>query len=109
MTAHLTIPHCLPTDREAATLVGRIWSPQVAGPVLTLIRGDSLFDLSRIAPTMRDLLELDDPAGAASGARDLPRLGDLAAVLANSEERERDEQLPWFLAPCDLQALKASG
>ena len=30
-------------------------------------------------------------------------------MLANSAERERDTTRPWLLAPCDLQAIKASG
>ena len=39
----------------------------------------------------------------------MPRIGALAEILANSSERERDGAKPWLLAPCDLQAIKASG
>src|SRR5262245_58947414 len=109
MKERLTIDRCLPSDRAHATLIARVWSPQVAGPVVTLIRGDALFDLSRVAPTATELLDLDDPVRAIEAARDLPHIGDLASVLANSSERDRDRSAPWFLAPCDLQALKASG
>jgi fumarylacetoacetate (FAA) hydrolase family protein len=42
-------------------------------------------------------------------ARAAPRIADTAAVLANSAEASRDPALPWLLAPCDLQAIKASG
>ena len=109
MRERLTLEHCLPADRAQATLIGRVWSPEVDGPVLALVRGDVLVDLSRIAPTAQGLLELDDPVRAVRGARDLPRIGDLSTVLANSSERERDGTAPWLLAPCDLQAIKASG
>jgi fumarylacetoacetate (FAA) hydrolase family protein len=90
-------------------LIGRVWSPAVAGPVLALARDDVLFDLSRVAPTAQGLLELDDPVRAIRAAGALPRIGDLSKVLANSSERERDTEIPWLLAPCDLQAIKASG
>ena len=36
-------------------------------------------------------------------------LVNLAEILANSAAERRDPALPYFLAPCDLQALKACG
>jgi fumarylacetoacetate (FAA) hydrolase family protein len=39
----------------------------------------------------------------------LPRVADPAAALANSACGEQDAARPWFLAPCDLQAIKAAG
>jgi fumarylacetoacetate (FAA) hydrolase family protein len=30
-------------------------------------------------------------------------------VLANSSAERRDDRAPWFLAPCDLAAIKAAG
>jgi len=105
----LTLAECLPVDRAHATLLGRVWSPAVAGPVLAIVRDDVLFDLSRVAPTAQGLLEMDDPVRAIRAAGDLPRIADLSRVLANSSERERDGEMPWLLAPCDLQAIKASG
>jgi fumarylacetoacetate (FAA) hydrolase family protein len=106
---HLTIARCLPVDRSQATLIGRVWSPAVAGPIVALARDDVLYDLSRLAPTVRDLLELDDAVRAIRAIQSLPRIGDLAAILANSSERDRNGDAPWLLAPCDLQAIKASG
>jgi len=105
----LTIPRCLPVDRSQATLIGRVWSPAVAGPIVVVVRDGALHDLSRLAPTVRDLLELDDPVVAIRNIESLPRIGDLAAVLANSSERDRDVHAPSLVAPCDLQAIKASG
>jgi fumarylacetoacetate (FAA) hydrolase family protein len=105
----LTLQTCLPADRAHATLIGRVWSPEAAGPVLALARDDMLFDLSRVAPTAQGLLELTDPVQAIRATGTLPRIGDLSRVLANSSERERDGKVPWLLAPCDLQAIKASG
>src|SRR3569623_1923090 len=42
-------------------------------------------------------------------ARSAPRIAQTAAVLANSAEATRNPALPWLLAPCDLQAVKAAG
>jgi fumarylacetoacetate (FAA) hydrolase family protein len=97
----------LPADAEAATLVGRVWI-EGQGPVLVAVRGDALVDLSALAATSSQLLELEQPA-AAVRAHAGPRVADLRAVLANSAHDRRDPALPWLLAPCDLQALKAAG
>src|SRR5438105_15938314 len=106
---HLTVAQCLPVDRSQATLIGRVWPPAVAGPTVALVRDDALYDLSRLAPTVRDLLELDDPVTAIRNIESLPHIGDLPAILANSSEHDRDNDVPFLLAPCDLQAIKASG
>ena len=109
MKERLTIAQCLPVDRTRATLIGRVWSPVVAGPIVALVRDDALYDLSPLAPTVCELLALDDPVAAIRDMESLPRIGDLAAITANSSERDRDVHSPWLLAPCDLQAIKASG
>jgi fumarylacetoacetate (FAA) hydrolase family protein len=97
----------LPADAQQATLVGRIWV-EGQGPVLVHVRGDALHDLSRLAPTSSDLLELPNPA-AAVRAHAAPRIASLQDVIANSAADARKPGTPWLLAPCDLQALKAAG
>jgi fumarylacetoacetate (FAA) hydrolase family protein len=105
----LTSDLCLPVDCDHATLVGRAWIPQV-GPTVILAKDAAAYDLSRLAPTSSELLELDDPVAAIRAhAQTLPRLIDLPRLLANSAEATRDRSVPWLLAPCDLQAIKASG
>ncbi len=79
-----------------------------AGPVLVRIDGDAVHDLSSVAATSSQLLNLDDPVAAIRGADPLPRLASVQDVLRNSAE-EHGGRAPWFLAPCDLQAVKASG
>ena len=69
-----------------------------------------MFDLSGIAPTTSQLLELPAVAETVRKAiNSLPRLADTAEVLVNSAVNARSPKLPWLLAPCDLQALKAAG
>ena len=108
MTEWLTSVRCVPDDYSRATLVGRVWLPSAQGPVLVRIREDDVDDLSTVAATSSQLLNLSDPAAAVDGAR-TQRLASLQAVLANSVADRRDEHTPWFLAPCDLQAIKAAG
>jgi len=105
----LTPAACLPEDRDRAMLVGRVWLPAAGGPALVRVTVDGIFDLSRVAATASALCELGDPVGAIRSAGALPRLGALADVLANSAAGAGDERLPRFLAPCDLQAIKAAG
>ena len=107
MLNHLSSAICLPLDAASATLVGRVWMNDV-GPVLVCIKPDGVYDLSSAAVTMSDLLEQGDPAAAVRHHAGT-RLGDTEAVLKNSSQDERNPALPWFLAPCDLQAIKASG
>ena len=107
MKSHLSIASALPADAPAALLIGRAQVPG-AGPVLVTVRPDGVFDLSALAATCSELLELADPAAAvrAHGGALVGRAGDM---LANSAWDARDPTLPWFLAPCDLQAIKAAG
>jgi fumarylacetoacetate (FAA) hydrolase family protein len=99
---------CLPEDHADALLVGRAWIPS-AGPTPVLIQGGGIHDLSDVAATSSQLLDLHDPVTAIRSSRTLRRLASLEEVLSNSLHDERDEAAPWLLAPCDLQAIKASG
>jgi fumarylacetoacetate (FAA) hydrolase family protein len=108
MQDHLTPARMLPADGTEGTLIGRVWLPgEPAGPAVVAIRNGGVFDLGRAAPTVSELLNADDPLAVAQGEG--TRVGDLATILANSAYDRRDPGLPWLLAPCDLQAIKACG
>jgi fumarylacetoacetate (FAA) hydrolase family protein len=68
-----------------------------------------VYDISALATTASALLEMDDPVLALREAKAWPRLGSLEGLLANSAWSAHDDATPWLLAPCDLQAIKASG
>ena len=107
MKNHLQLTSVLPADHAQALLIARVWVPGT-GPVLVRVTEDGLFDLSHLAATSSQLLELADTAGQV-GVSSGQRIASTAAVLANSAHDARDPALPWFLAPCDLQAIKAAG
>ena len=103
----------LPADAVAATLIGRAWVPgPVAGPSPVAIRDDKVYDLARVVPTSSQLVNAADPvelvrdALASGWAKPFGRVEQL---LANSGADRRDPSRPYFLAPCDLQALRACG
>jgi fumarylacetoacetate (FAA) hydrolase family protein len=104
----LTVAASLPDDAGDALLVGRVFVPAVGGPVLVQVVGDDLLDLSTIASISSELLDRADAIDAIRQTR-LPRIGSLAAALANAAPAGRDTAAPWLLAPGDLQAIKAAG
>ncbi|MBE7368827.1 fumarylacetoacetate hydrolase family protein [Ramlibacter pallidus] len=97
----------LPADAQQATLVGRVWI-EGQGPVLVRADHEAVYDLSGLAPTCSALLERPN-AAAAVRAHAAPRIASVQEVIANSPEDVRADGTPWLLAPCDLQAVKASG
>jgi len=108
MRERMTEEVALPRDGTAGALAGRVWRPDVAGPSVVAVRSDGVYDISRIAPTMRDLCEADDPADIVRSGEG-ERIGALADILANTPHDNRDSSKPWLLAPIDLQAIKAAG
>lgn len=99
----------LPADGTEGVLVGRAWVPgPPPGPSVVVLRGDDVLDISTTTATTSELCNAADPVsvvGSASGVR----IGSVEEVLANSAHDARDPSLPWFQAPVDLQAVKASG
>ena len=96
-------------DFSKGTFVGRVWLPDVAGPALVALRDGVLYDItSADVPTMRDLLERDDPAAFVRGAEGRP-VGTLDSILEQSVEQTGNLSGTHLLAPCDLQAVKACG
>lgn len=104
----LTPENTLPLDHNEATLLGRIWRPELQGPSVVTVRNNMVLDVSASYPTARDVCETSNPAQALRAAP-----GDvvcsLAELLANSNAAQQQATRPWLLAPCDLQSIKAAG
>jgi fumarylacetoacetate (FAA) hydrolase family protein len=104
----LTPEQTLPVDGARGALAGRIWQPNFGGPSVVAIRPDGVFDLSKHFATMHDLCEQKDPAKSMRAAEG-DFVCDLASLLANTPEDDRDPNKPWLLSPIDLQTIKAAG
>jgi len=103
----LNTAQVLPTDAAEAVLIGRAWLPgDPPGPIPVLIRDDEVHDLSSLAPTVSQLLELYDLARQLITLDGLPLIGRVDALLAASAAEGKGAR---FLAPVDLQVIKASG
>ncbi|WP_269581795.1 fumarylacetoacetate hydrolase family protein [Roseibium sp. Sym1] len=88
------------------TFVGRVWRPDIMGPAIVTIRDTKVVDIStRAGPTVRDICEMEDPADYVTRAE--------GHVIGNFETlaaaNPGDPFSAHFLAPCDLQSVKACG
>ncbi len=109
MRASVSADDFLPDDGCAGVLVGRAWATGATpGPAVVAIRPDGVYDIGRRVPTVAALLDAEDPVALVRGA-DGSRLSPLDEILDNTPEDRRDPHRPWFLAPADLQAIKACG
>ncbi|MDB5702189.1 MAG: fumarylacetoacetate hydrolase [Sphingomonadales bacterium] len=92
----------LPIDHEDAVLLGRIETSD--GPTPIVLRDGEIEDLSRIAPTTADLIDM-------LAAGELPPRGrSMGAIDALSFRPDWEGGMsPRLLAPVDLQCIKASG
>ena len=91
-----------------ATLLARVEVPEV-GPCVATIRDGTVLDItSGQAPTSRDVCELDDPSGYLAAIEGRP-IGELSEIARNSVESATTDHDARFLAPCDLQVVKACG
>ena len=90
---------------ETATLIGRVERKSI-GPSIVTVRDGVILDISKkSAPTVRDVLELDDPVTYVRSVKGEP-LGQPAEI---AEASLNENSSNYFLAPCDLQVVKASG
>ncbi len=100
----------LPEQVGDAVLVGRAWIPgNPSGPAVIVNREEEVYDVTSIAPTVSELCnrELFFAVGEKiPGAR---HIGAFTEILANSAELSRNPDFPYFIAPIDLQAIKAAG
>ena len=105
----VSVDQTLPQDAGDALLIGRAWVPSEGGPSVIALRGHDVVDVTRTYPTVSHLLNVATPKDVRAAAERGPVLGGLEGLIANSVEGHRDRAKPWLLAPCDLQAVKASG
>lgn len=107
MREYMTVAATLPEDGTAGALAGRVWRPDVNGPAIVSVREDGVFDITEHAPTVSALADVENPLSIIQDSK-AECIGDLADILANTPEADRDPLQPWLLSPIDLQAVKAA-
>ncbi|KZB55794.1 fumarylacetoacetate hydrolase family protein [Thalassospira xiamenensis] len=98
----------LPDDHGNAILVGRVWDPRVSGPTPVVVDQGNLRDISKLAPTISQLLEREDLVSQLRNPSGFPLVGTLDDIVASSRPGAGSQTLH-LLSPNDLQAIKASG
>jgi fumarylacetoacetate (FAA) hydrolase family protein len=96
----------IPVLEGRNAFVGRLHDPEVGGPCLVAVRGDTVVDITVHGPTMADLLDREDAADIARDGlamRQWP-LDDLCSGRSGDRGMR-----PHLLAPVDLQVIKAAG
>lgn len=96
----------LPEDAARALLVGRVWDVETGGPRVVAVQEADVFDLQHLAGTVSELLERPDLVADVRAAMTAPRWKTSEIVNASLA---RDAERPHFLAPVDLQVIKACG
>ena len=83
--------------------LGRVRPASGGYPRIVTVRDGKVIDITaKTAPTVRDICEMDDPAGYVKSASG-EAVADIDALIAGRAEGVR------LLSPVDLQAIKASG
>ncbi len=99
----------LPGDGADGALLGRVWLPgEMPGPALVRLDGESVRDITAAGPTAAELVNASDPPARLAAAEGEIICG-TSELLVNSAPGRHGGDLPYLLAPVDLQVIKASG
>ena len=97
--------HILPDNPSSATLIARVWDPVSGGPRVCVVRGHELVDITPAVGTVSNLCDHLENLEAYTAGGDAR--WSIDEVVENSAAR--NGALPHFLAPVDLQVVKACG
>jgi fumarylacetoacetate (FAA) hydrolase family protein len=95
----------LPDNAAEATLIARVWDPETRGPRVCVVQGSDLVDITASIGTVSQLCDqLDQLPALLSPQSSRWSLDEVAGASL-----ENDSSRPHFLAPIDLQVVKACG
>lgn len=81
----------------------------IAGPHVVLVKNNEVFDLSAHFTSTAQLINTSNVVSKLLKLEQLKSLGKLTDILENSIFGIRKSDLPYFIAPNDIQAVKACG
>ncbi len=98
----------LPKDWQQATLVGRLQTE--AGPTPIMVKGGEVFDMSRVAPTVSQLLAAWPEKGVPAGGVNIGQIDSFGFGKTWAKDGSADARKgAQLLSPIDLQCVKAAG
>lgn len=108
MNFSLNSNNSLPSDGTQGCLIGRAWVPGVlSGPSPVILRDNLVFDISEDFNTITELFEQEHPVQALAKIQG-KCLGTIDEIFANTHSQPNPDKA-FFLAPIDLQVIKAAG
>lgn len=108
MNFSLNSNNSLPSDGTNGCLIGRAWIPgTLSGPSPIILRDHQVFDISEDFNTVTELLEQEHPVQALAKIQG-KYLGTIDEIFANTNNHPNPNKA-FFLAPIDLQVIKAAG
>ena len=101
------VTYILPEGFDKGLFVGRLWHETGAGFGASPVRvtASGVYDLSALAPTVADLMNLPEATAKIQAFGLQYRLGSVEEILEQSLAQAAER----FLSPIDLQAVKACG
>lgn len=109
------IQNIVPNMARKGIWIGRCYVPSalaykgISGPHVVCVRKGEVFDLSPYFATTSQLINTPGVMDILRKINVLPRLGKLSAIVDNAVFFNRKKSLPYFIAPNDIQAIKACG
>ncbi len=99
-------------DSGDGLFIGRVWVPDESGPSPVVVLENQVYDFSRLTPTTSELLNVENLVQYIVNAISTPwvrKIGYVQDFVENSHSDLRNIDYPFFLAPTDLQAVRACG
>lgn len=111
----ININQIIPNFAANGTWIGRCMVSSslaykgIAGPHVVKVKEGKVYDLSHYFNSTSQLINTNDVVGMLNKLEDLPELGSLTEILENSLYTNKNQDIPYFIAPNDIQSVKACG
>ncbi|WP_223549642.1 fumarylacetoacetate hydrolase family protein [Aestuariivivens sp. NBU2969] len=105
----------IPNLAEEGIWVGRCMVPAslaykgIKGPHVVKVEKGMVYDLSNHFNSTSKLFNTKEVGTFLESLKDLPEIGVLTDILKNSIYSQKNNAIPYFLAPNDIQSIKACG
>jgi fumarylacetoacetate (FAA) hydrolase family protein len=113
--SELNFNQIIPNLAEEGTWIGRCMVPSslayngIGGPHVVQVKKGKVYDLSEFFNSTSELINTENIVAFLNKIETLPVLGSLVSIMKNSVYTQKLVDTPYFIAPNDIQAVKACG